>query len=212
LLIFNAPYPGPLKNSLLTGWGSGKVKTGRNMKNAIILHGTGDSPDDFWFPYLRKELERKGYSVWLPQLPNAQKPNVKDWLAFILENEKINNKTVLIGHSAGAQIILSLLAKSDTKVKQAILVSGYAKPLPKDINSEMNKDEYDWEAIRGKAGQFIFINSDNDPWGYDDKQGKIMVEHLGGKLIVRHEGHMGSTKFNQPYKKFPLIVELIEQN
>jgi predicted alpha/beta hydrolase family esterase len=50
------------------------------MKNAIILHGTGDTPTDFWFPYIKENLEKRGYSVWLPQLPNAEKPNLKDWL------------------------------------------------------------------------------------------------------------------------------------
>jgi hypothetical protein len=45
--------------------------------------------------------------------------------------------------------------------------------------------------------------------GCDDKQGKIMREKLGGELIVLHEGHMGSTTYNQPYKEFPLLLDLI---
>lgn len=181
------------------------------MNNVIILHGTGDTPNDFWFPHVKNELEKKGYEAWLPQLPNTQKPNIKDWLSFILENGKINQNTILIGHSAGAQIILSILENIDTEVKQAILVSGYAKPLPKDADSKINQDEFDWQKIQEKTKQFIFINSDNDPWGCDDKQGKIMVDHLGGRLIVKHDGHMGSTTYNQPYKEFPLIIELVEE-
>jgi predicted alpha/beta hydrolase family esterase len=66
-----------------------------------------------------------------------------------------------------------------------------------------------WPNIRSHAEQFVFINSDNDPWGCDDKQGKIMREKLGGELIVLHEGHMGSTTYNQPYKEFPLLLDLI---
>ena len=183
-----------------------------SAKNAIILHGTGDKASDFWFPYVKNELEKRGYNVWLPDLPNAEMPNVKDWLSFILENGKIDEETVLIGHSAGAQIILSVLENIDFKVKLAILVSGYSKELPKDINSAMNVNEFNWNLIRPKAEKFIFINSDNDPWGCDDKQGKIMHDHLGGEQIVLHEGHMGSTKFNQPYKEFPLILKLVDKN
>ncbi|AKM82369.1 TPA: alpha/beta hydrolase [Candidatus Berkelbacteria bacterium] len=180
------------------------------MKNAIILHGTGDSADNFWFPYVKKELESRGYDVWLPNLPCAEKPNIKDWLSFVLESGKITEETVLIGHSAGAQIILSVLENLNIKIKQAILVSGYSKELPKDVNSEMNKYEFNWESIRPHAGKFAFVNSDNDPWGCDDKQGRIMFDHLGGMQIILHEGHMGSNKFNQPYKEFPLIVKLVE--
>ncbi|MDO8530152.1 MAG: alpha/beta hydrolase [bacterium] len=179
------------------------------MKNGIILHGTGDSPDLFWFLYIKEKLEEKGFEVWLPQLPNARKPNLKDWLPFILENGKFTEETVIIGHSAGAQVVLSILENNDIKIKQAILVSGYSKPLPKTEDDPKNKDEFDWGKIKGKAGEFIFINSDNDPWQCTDVQGKIMADNLGGKLIVMHDGHMGSQTQNQPYKEFPLLLELI---
>lgn len=179
------------------------------MKNAIILHGTGDTPDLFWFPYIKEKLEEKGFEVWLPQLPNAEKPNLKDWVPFILENGKFTEETVIIGHSAGAQIILSLLEKIDVKIKKVILVSGYAKPLPKTDNDPKNQDEFNWDKIKGKAVEFIFINSDNDPWKCTNVQGKIMADNLDGKLIVMHDGHMGSQTYNQPYKEFPLLAILI---
>jgi uncharacterized protein len=179
------------------------------MKNAIILHGTGDSPDDFWFSYIKDGLEKRGYDVWLPSLPNPDNPNINDWLPYILGSGKISSETVLIGHSAGAQIILSVLENLNLTVKQAILVSGYAKALPKNEESEKNIDDFDWVKIKSKAEEFIFINSDNDPWGCDDKQGKILYDNLGGNLIIRHDGHMGSKTHNQPYKEFPLLLRLI---
>jgi hypothetical protein len=40
------------------------------MKNAILLHGAGDSPNSFWLPYVKRELEKVGYQVWSPQLPD----------------------------------------------------------------------------------------------------------------------------------------------
>ncbi|MES2059858.1 MAG: alpha/beta hydrolase [Patescibacteria group bacterium] len=180
------------------------------MKNAIILHGTGDKNTDFWFPYIKTKLEEKGFEVWLPQLPNAETPNLKDWLSFVLENGKFNEETVLIGHSAGAQLILSILEKLQTPIAKAILVSGYAKALRATPEDEKNTEDFNWEEIKGKAERFVFINSDNDPWTCDDKQGRSMLDHLGGiQIIPKGEGHMGSATHNQTYKEFPLLANLI---
>ena len=179
------------------------------MKNAIILHGTGTKNDQFWFPYLKEQLERKEYDVWLPQLQNDEHPNLTEWLPFILANGTFTEETVLIGHSAGSQVILSMLEHIPVTVKQAILVSGYAKLLRQDADGE-NTEEPNWDAIRPLAKEFILINSDNDPWGCDDEQGKIKADHLDGRLIVMHDGHMGSDTFHQPYREFPLLLELIK--
>ena len=180
------------------------------MKNAIILHGTGTKADEFWFPWLKSELEKKNYDVWLPQLPNDDFPNLKEWLPFVLENGTFTEETIIIGHSAGSQLILSILENLNIQIKQVILVSGYAKTLRKDLERSKSEAEPNWKKIKPHAKEFIFINSDNDPWGCDDKQGKIMADNLGGKLLVpKGEGHMGSTTYNQPYKEFQLLLDLI---
>ena len=179
--------------------------------NAIILHGTGDRNDAYWFPYAKNILEQKGYKVWLPQLPNAEKPNLQDWLSFVLENGEFSEDTILIGHSAGSQLILSILENISVKIKQAVLVSGYAKTLRSTGDGEKDEAEFNWTKIKNKFGQIVFINSDNDPWGCDDKQGRIMLDNLGGILVIPHgQGHMGSSTYEQSYKEFPLLIKLLD--
>lgn len=182
------------------------------MKNASIFHGTGGTPDLFWFPYLKDELEKRSYEVWLPQLPQAKLPDIDVWLPFALKQGNYNDETVLVGHSAGCPLILSLLEKIDIKIKLAILVAGFTEPL--DENPEpILQNSYDWEKIKAHVENIVFINSDNDPWGCDDEVGRKMFEKLGGTLIIRSgEGHMGSTSFNQPYTLFPLLPALIDSH
>lgn len=180
------------------------------MKNAIIFHGTSSTPSSFWFPHLKSEFEKRGYKVSIPALPKADHPDLKNWLPTALK-EDINNETVLIGHSAGAPLILSVLENISIQIKQAILVAGYARPKGKNPQPEaILQNTYDWQKIKSNVKDLIFINSDNDPWGCNDIEGKYMQKKLGGDLIIKKgEGHMGSDSFNQPYKQFPLLVELI---
>lgn len=176
------------------------------MTKAIILHGTGETPDSYWYPYIKKSLENRGYDVWIPNLPNAGQAKLDEWLPFVMGNWDVNENTILIGHSSGCPLILSILERITAKAKQAILVSGFF-----DLESNIIQKAYNWDKIKDSVEDIIFINSDNDPWGCDDKQGRKMFDKLGGTLIIRHgEGHMGSTTYNQPYKEFPFLLKLIK--
>lgn len=54
------------------------------MNNAIILHGTSCSPNSYWLPSIKSFLEKNDYEVWVPQLPDADNPDLKKWLPFVL--------------------------------------------------------------------------------------------------------------------------------
>ena len=130
----------------------------------------------------------------------------------MLKSGEFNDKTIIIGHSAGAPLALAVLENIKVRIHKAVLVAGYARPKGKAKKPELIlQEKYNWKKIKHNAKEIIFINSDNDPWGCDDKEGYFMFEHLGGKLIILHgEGHMGSESFNQPYKEFPLLEKLLE--
>jgi uncharacterized protein len=192
-----------------------------SQKNAILLHGTCGNPGVFWFPSIKQFLENLGYKTWVPQLPDACAPNLKKQLPFVLERGEFTHETIIVGHSAGCPLILSVLENIDIMVKKVILVAGYAKPVTTNLTGEAKElekealkilqEEYDWKKIASHVDDLIFINSDNDPWGCDDKEGRYMFDHLGGTLIIRQgEGHMGTYDFGQPYPEFPLLEKLLE--
>lgn len=180
------------------------------MKNAIILQGSGETQESFWLPYVKKELEKRGYNVWLPQLPNDHNPDITETLPFVLKRGTFNRETVLIGHSSGCPLILSILENIEKKIEKALLVAGFCEPLPGDEEHLCLQQSYNWKKIKNNCKDFVFINSTNDPWGCDDKQGRKMFDKLGGLLIINNEGHMGSDSFRQPYKEFPLLVKLVD--
>lgn len=178
-------------------------------KNAIIFHGTDCKPGDYWYGWLKAELEKAGYKVELPYYADINHEPIGIFLPKVLSNHTFDQDTVLVGHSAGAPLILSVLEQVDQKIAQAVLVAGYTMPLPNVEKDPVLQDNYRWDKIKQNADDFVFINSVNDPWGCDDEQGRIIFDHLGGTQIIRNDGHFGSTTYNQPYLTFPLLKSLI---
>ena len=182
-----------------------------SMKQAILLHGSGGSDKDyFWFADTKKDLESKGYVVWWPLLPNTDHPKLVETRNFVEQNlPAIDEDTIIICHSSACPLILYMMQFFKIKVHQVILVSGYYEHISGEANN-MLPDNFDWNEIKQHADEIILINSDNDPWGCDDKQARPAAEKLGAKFILaKGQGHMGSGTYNQPYREFPLLKSLV---
>ncbi len=183
------------------------------MTKFLILHGTGASPTDNWFMWLKGKLVGAGHNVWLPQLPDAEKPNTKTYNKFLLANKNfvIDSDTIVIGHSSGAVEILRLLEHlpPKTTIKAAVLVSAFKDDLGWDSLTELFQEPFDFDRIKSTCDQFIFVHSDNDPH-VPLEHAEYLCGKLGGKLIVLEgQGHF-NTELSPDYKKFPELPEIIE--
>jgi uncharacterized protein len=176
-------------------------------RKAIIFHGTAANPDVVWLPWLRRRLIERGYAVEAPHYPGLNVEPITTLLPKVLANHTFDANTVLVGHSGGAALLLAILEHIDTRVDQAFLVAGYCAQ-PNDENEPVLQDAYDWAAIRANVRDLYFINSREDPYGCDDKQGRAMFERLGGTQIIRDDGHFGD--IDQPYESFELLDRLID--
>lgn len=185
-----------------------------NNKKAILLHGTGSSDTDyFWFADTKKYLEDHSYSVWWPLLPNTDRPELEETRNFLEDHwPQTDENTIIIAHSSACPLLLHMLQYFKIQFKQVILVSGFYQSIDDEGFSELmlQKEPYDYEAIKKAAKEIILINSDNDPWGCNDKQARPVAEKLGAKFILaKGQGHMGSGSFNQPYREFLMLKELL---
>ncbi|MBM3209715.1 alpha/beta fold hydrolase [Candidatus Shapirobacteria bacterium] len=189
------------------------------MKNALILHGAGNNSQGNWFPWLKSKLEKRGYKVWSPDLPNSDEPRTEDWLNAIFSNKEwqFNEDSAIIGHSAGATLVLRILERlpEGVRINKAILVAGVVElgTLPEFFQYKRGLVEkpFAWEKIKKSAKEFYFIHSEYDPYQCGTDQGKIMQKHLGGKLIIKpDEGHF-NLEMGEKYRRFPFILEILEE-
>ena len=78
---------------------------------------------------------------------------------------------------------------------------------PTQATNPSCRTSYDWAAIKAGVRDVYFLNSRDDPYGCDDRQGRVMFERVGGTQIIRDDGHFGGP--GQPYETFELLDRLI---
>jgi predicted alpha/beta hydrolase family esterase len=182
-------------------------------KNAIILHGTQGSPDANWFQWLRTELETKGLEVWLPLLPNAQQPSLRDEADFVQTHcpFTIDENTLVVGHSSGAILALILAQENPSTIGAVVGVSVFHdNSLNWDANDNLFDVPFDWAAIQKGAAQLLFVHSDTDPYVPLD-QAQFVADNCQAEMIVwPGEGHFNLEQ-GEHYRQFPKLVELLKQ-
>ena len=184
------------------------------MNTAIILHGTQGSPNGNWFQWLKKELEAKGFMVWLPQLPNTKKPSLREWEAFVRSEcpFTINENTLIVGHSSGAITALVVAQDNMEKIGAVVDVSVfYDNSLQWEANDRLFDDvQFDWDAIRQGVEKLLFIHSDNDPY-VPLNQAQYVANNCQAELmIIPGQGHF-NLENSDKYQQFPQLLEILEQ-
>jgi leucyl-tRNA synthetase len=148
--------------------------------NFVILHGYKGSADGNFIPWLKKSLEKQGFKVQAPQLPNSDNPKESEQVGYVLQNCTINENTVLIGHSLGAAVAMKIVEQLDQPIRRLALVAPTLEPKfgskPREFWKHFNLT-YKYEAIVERA-RSITVLSDT---GELERRGAY-VKYLGEKL------------------------------
>ena len=96
------------------------------MKNVILVHGYNGIP--IIFDYFKKELDKKGYNVVIPDLPTREDITVENCYK-IFENNKeyFNEETIVIAHSIGNAVFIKYLSQSKIIINKYISLAGFAR-------------------------------------------------------------------------------------
>ena len=180
------------------------------MKNAFIIHGTEGYPEENWFPWLKKQIEKRDYKVFVPQFPSPPKVAAKidEWIDVLKNYEQyINEDTIIIGHSLGGIFTLRILERLKHRVNAACFVGtaiGIRPILNYDRDNSFSGFSFDWKTTIKKARHFVVFQSDNDPY-VSLGNGEELAKNLNVKLnFVPNAGHFNS---KAGYDKFELLLE-----
>jgi hypothetical protein len=183
------------------------------FKNAIILHGTMSSPDGNWFQWLKTELTGMGLEVWLPQLPNAKQPSLRQEADYVHAEcpFAINADTLVIGHSSGAILALVLMQEATTSIGAVVAVSVFHdNSLKWEANSKLFDVDFNWEAIKTGASKLLFVHSDNDPY-VPLGQAQYVADNCDAVMVIMPgQGHFNLEK-SEGYRQFPQLLKLLHE-
>ncbi|MDX1512590.1 MAG: alpha/beta hydrolase [Gammaproteobacteria bacterium] len=136
------------------------------MKRVILCHRWGGSPDSVWYPWAQRELERQGFNVEIPAMPDPDQPRLERWLPAL--SDAVGNPdahTILVGHSLGCANILRYLEQlgGEGRVGGAVLVAGFADSMNNEEIASFFETPFDYTAIRSRCRAFVAIHSNDDP-------------------------------------------------
>ena len=169
------------------------------MKRIFLIHGWGGSPEEGWSPWLKSQLEQRGFEVHAPAMPDSAHPRMASWLETLRQTVgSPDDQCYFVGHSLGCITTLRYLEglAENQKIGGAVLVAGFS-----DINIITDDDEdiselqsffrtdVDFETVRKHCDKFVAIHSNNDHYvalQYAD----MFREKLGAEVIVEEgKGH-----------------------
>lgn len=164
------------------------------MKRVYIIHGWEGNSKNNWFPWLKRNLEEKGFDVFVPDMPGTDAPVKSVWLKTMQDLiPNPDQDTYLVGHSMGCQAIQRYLENlpEGLGVGGAVLVAGWINDPSwegrTDEEAEVVRDWFDpskdYEKIKSHCKKFVSIFSSDDPFilrpNWEESE-KI----LGAKVIV----------------------------
>ncbi|MEK7558412.1 MAG: alpha/beta fold hydrolase [Patescibacteria group bacterium] len=169
----------------------------RTRKRVFIIHGWEASSSSDWFPWLKKELENRGFEVTVPDMPDTERPNKEVWITYLASLIGApDEQTYLVGHSIGGNTVLRYLESLDNKkIGGAVLVAPYFGKVvlesgeAKKIADPWLNTPIDFSRIKNVCSNLTFIFSDNDEWvPLENKE--FFKEKLSPKIIIeRGKGH-----------------------
>ncbi len=184
------------------------------VKRVFSIHGWGGSPDTDWHPWLKQELDKKGFKVEVPAMPEPLNPKISSWVSTLKKAVgKSDKDTYLIGHSIGCQTVLRYIEQMDKneRVGGVILVAGWLhltvdtwdENYTEEIAAPWLNTPIDFDKIKQHTTQIVDFYSEDDPY-VPVSDSVLFKERLNAKVIsVGNKGHVSK---EDGVKEVPFVV------
>lgn len=181
--------------------------------NYILVHGSFGSPFVNWFPYLRRELEKKELVVYTPDFPTGVGfQNYKNWsnlLKTYVNSGILNENTIIFAHSIAPIFVCKFLIENKIKVNRIVSVCGFNNYLGIDddydaVNESMYIDNL--VDIKKYCDDIICFYTENDPYVKYEKEKEFADAIATRQIVIKDGGHLNS---ESGYAEFSELLKYI---
>lgn len=180
------------------------------MKQTILIHGAPyeqefydpekSSPSNSgWFPWLQKQVALKNGLCQALEFPRPFDPLYEDWVS-VFEQFKINEESILIGHSCGGGFLIRYLSENkNVRPAKVILVAPWI-----DTGNELTTDFFKFDidtSLTDRTVVHLIISHDD----IENLSSFVVIQEKLPKLII----HQFTDKEHFTEKEFPELLELI---
>lgn len=181
------------------------------MKKIVyLIHGWGGYPEGGFRPWLKKDLEARGFEVKIPAMPDTDYPRLESWLVHLKRViNSLDQDTIIIGHSLGGNIALRFVEQipEGEVINKLILVAPAINEI-RELNDEekiifepWKKEPIDFDKIKRSTKEIVAYFSDNDRW-IPIETGELIQEKLEGRVvIIPGKGHFGDDEGVTEFKE-----------
>lgn len=186
------------------------------MKTAFIIHGfNGDTTYTFG-PSLKKFLEGKGFTVYMPEFPIRSDASYLKWSAILDDFKKyFNSDTIVIAHSIGNPFIIKYFYQNNLKINTYISVAGFCDlftvPDREDLNSafiDFAVSNVQIDYCKNSISNRFSLYSDNDHVIPLDILKSFITKMNSSPVFIPGVGHMGN---RNNVTRLPQIEEIINK-
>lgn len=173
---------------------------------AYIVHGWASSPEDCWFPWLKEELERRGFTVSVPAMPEPKDPEPHAWLNTLKETIGSINGAILIGHSLGVRALSLYVQSRPEEEKAALFISvagpftfpthDHPHPRARATRDRWKEFELDPVALKKRINHSVAVYSIDDPWVPFDNAEWMRTNLESTVIEEQNKGHFRAYEDN----------------
>jgi leucyl-tRNA synthetase len=151
----------------------------QKKQKVLLIHGFEASGNANWLPWMKAELEARGFEVFAPTMSTSEHPDLEQWMKELMPfMQQLGEDDIIVAHSLGGKAALHLVERTGKKIGSLFIVASAIGQIEQRdwqrfeqewMGSDVEKLKafwsvpYDWNKILPLVERKHIVYSDDDP-------------------------------------------------